>query len=908
MIKKEIRDKVLAAFKKEYKTHLEGIREILAGRNGETLTPEASEKARIRAHTLKGAAKAADLPPVQTMAISLETIFTRIKNKELTLNPLCLSIIDTLLDTVDSYIISAVDDTTPPREQEAQTAIREAHRFLGLESREPKTIPPKAAPPGAVSMEKIRQKVFMAFQQEYRTHLENLRNLAASMGKAQSLTPHDINEAFRAAHTLKGAARAADIPTVQTLAHDMETLFSRIKEKKLSLNKEVKTSIETSLDAIEDYVEALRETGGTGRLPEPAAALKRLNDLLGVETSTAAPAAETEPEPTTGETPEEFPQNREPGETPTTPQFIDTLRIKTESLERIRKTAGQILAENQRHRQLTEQIRSMEALLGEMTDAWRYVFKTSHHQLRRMEADPDLSKIAGYINIINHHAQRLGKNLRGLKETQKNLDQAGQYLGQQLQKNIQYARMVPAESVFQAFRKMVRDIARDEGKSVEIQITGLEIQADRMVFQGLKDPIMHLLRNAVSHGIELPSQRRLSGKEETGRIDFHIEIKGSRLCITIEDDGRGIDVNHIANTAVKKGLLSKEHAETADPGEIINFIFHPGFSTAREVTDLYGRGMGLSVVKETLHRLQGDIDIRSEPHKGTRLTLLVPLTIMTHRLLLVKVDGQVFGVPASGISRLLHLDRRDIETLEKKPVIHFNGRHIPLFTLEYILEMGEPTLSLHGQRVPVMVIKSGDMNYYAATAVQEFIGEEDIIIQELPPPLNRHPYYYGGCTRVDGTVTLVLNPSHLVETIKAWEKKTIPITLKTGEDVKPTLKKARILIVDDSITTRTLEKTILDAHGYDVYVSVDGMEALQFLQLNEVDLVITDVAMPRMTGFQLVEEMKKHKRLKTLPVIIVSSLDRKEDREKGLALGADAYIVKQKFEQQNLLETIRQII
>jgi len=909
MIKKEIHGKVLAAFKKEYKEHLKVIREVLTQKEGNSLPSPSIEKAGGRAHTLKGAAKAANLPLVQNLVLQLEVIFKRIKNRELILDSQCMNIIESLLNSIDAYSGSLDDNNNSSMEKEVETALQKVRKFLNLESTEQEVdIPPDNIQVSG-KREKILEKVFQVFQQEYKIHLESLRDFAALAGKNKTPSLNDIDEAFRTAHTLKGAARAVDIPVVQTLAHRLETLFSGIKGEKIKFNKGLTEIINACLDAIEDYVELLSEKGRAFRPSEPNTLLKRINDFLGIKTPDIDPGIDPGDGIAGGnkETPNQFSHLGEPNEDFSSSKMIDTLRIKTESMGRIGKTVGQILTENRHHIKLAQQIGSLENLIEDMSNGWLQTFKTAHQQIRRLESDADFSKISGYINLVNHHTQQISRILHNLKKTQQNFHQSSSNLGEQLKEDLLNARIVPGESVFQVFRKMVRDLARDQEKKIDFLVEGLHIQADRMVFQSLKDPVMHMLRNAVSHGIELPEQRKLAGKEETGKIRFYIEIKDNRLHITIEDDGRGLDIDSIVTTAVKNKVLSSEQARTMNSREILNLIFQPGFSTASEVTELTGRGMGMSVVKEILHRLQGDIDIDSEPSNGTCITLSVPLTILSQQLLLMKVNRQIFGTPTLKITRLLRIKKEEVELLDNKPVIMFNGRPIPLFNLADLLDLGNSTLTVRQRQIPVMVIESNDINHFTAIAVEEFVGETEAIIHELPRPLNRHPYYHGGFLQIDGTVVLIINPSQLANKVFSKHQHPFPILIDTNEEEKQR-ERSKILVVDDSITTRTLEKTILDAQGYDVFVAVDGFEAMQFLNLNPVDLVITDVAMPRMDGFQLVEEMKRNRFLRDLPVIIVSSLDRKEDRERGLAVGADAYVVKQKFEQQNLLEVIRQII
>lgn len=899
-----IREKVFAAFMKEYTGHVSAMRDIRTlleeeSREGREIPVNALENGKIRAHTLKGASRAAGLPPVQVMAYTLELIFNRIKKQELTVDHSTLQLISMLLDAVEVYVAAA--DEMPGTVPDAPKDVFDAaNRLLGTDV-EAEALPRSAAksknkrqtPAGSgkrtIDREDVRRKILAVFLEEYKSHLESIRTALAAVDSGDTPPAPLLDEMFREAHTLKGAARAADIPAVQDLAHRLETLFTGLQNRSITHDGLFRRLVHRVLDSVEDYVTALQ--GTTAPVPP--------TDVLDAVEAFMKDLAPTD----TGTVPWE-PASIEPVPAAAIIKTTDSLRVSAGSLERLQKTADEIVTENRRHQFLDRHISTLRQLLSEVGLQWNHLFKSHHSELRQLEAHPEYSKIVSYLNYVNHHLQVIGREVRTLEKNQGALAQVSKMLGRSLQDDIRHARMIPAESEFQVFRKMVRDLARDQGKEVELRVEGFDVQADRLVFQRLKDPLMHILRNAVNHGIEPPEERTRKEKNTTGTVHLQIAVKDGRLSIIVTDDGQGIDYARIAQTAVKKKIVTKEEAENADKAELIQLLTQPGFSTAPMITEMAGRGMGLSVVKEAVNRLQGTFYIGSSPTGGSVIKISVPLTVSTTRILLVEVNRQLFGIPSSRIDRLLHVDVGDVDTLEGKPVIYPGPRPVHFLSLGYLLDIGETTLFSRRNRIPAIVLKAAP--HSLAVAVHRFIGEEQVIVKDLPMPLTQSQFFTGAFIRADGSVALILNPTALATAFKG-EKQAI--TLKTEEaQSEPESHKARILIVDDSITTRTLEKTILDAHGYDVYMAVDGYEAFQFLQVNDVDLVITDVAMPRMNGFALVEEMKKDNRLQKLPVIIVSSMDRKEDRERGLSLGADAYILKQKFEQQNLLETIQQII
>jgi two-component system chemotaxis sensor kinase CheA len=389
-------------------------------------------------------------------------------------------------------------------------------------------------------------------------------------------------------------------------------------------------------------------------------------------------------------------------------------------------------------------------------------------------------------------------------------------------------------------------------------------------------------------------------------VELALQAGGGRLSIRVEDDGRGIDLQAVASTALRKGLVSAAEVHLRTPEELAQLIFLPGFSTSKQVTDLAGRGMGLSVVAEQVKRLQGQTELQKRNGPGVSIVISTPLSISTQRLLLVACGGRTFGIPVESIERLCRIKAQDVKTVEGRPALLLRGQAVPLARLAELLGLPPETVAVPAPEtlaLQAVVLKSVESSL-AAVVVDAFIAERGGVIKDLGVPVRAAGQTAGGVLLEDGAVALVLNSTELLKAVResrqslAWPV----VALATPK------KSPNILVVDDSITTRSLEKSILEAHGYRVRVAVDGVEALVQLRAEMADLVIADIQMPRLDGFGLLEELKKDPHLNQVPVIIVTSLERREDREKGLALGADAYIVKRKFDQRDLLDTIRQIL
>jgi two-component system, chemotaxis family, sensor kinase CheA len=733
----------------------------------------------------------------------------------------------------------------------------------------------------------IRQKLAAIFQGEHSEHLEHIRSILVLLESASDKTGGaGLDEAFRRAHSLKGAARAVDLDAVEGLASGLETLFSRVREGTLALDQRASRVIHQVLDASEDCVGAFRED----RIPEePSAARRALEDLLGIDGLLGAGPLDL---PAPAGSPENV------ARAALVPlkglQPVEMVRLPAENLDWLVRSTGQILSESLRQASVSMELDALDGRITEMaTECVRF---RKAAPLSLLARQPEYSPVLRHIGLIEQQVRLLTIKSRAVRLQQQRSAWNTRRSAEQLQRDVWSARMAPAEDLFEGFRKMVRDLAREEHKEIDFRVSGSGVRADRIVLQSLKDPVMHLLRNAVSHGIELSGERATAGKPPVASLILRLDSQRGRLIVEVDDDGRGIDLNKVDQvlSQAEPGVHSTEELERA--------IFRPGFSTSPTVNRLSGRGMGLSVVYETVHRLQGDVNLRPKASPGASFLLSVPLSISTCHLLLVSTAGQTFGIPTHGIERLYRIPLERVETQAAKPVVNLEGQPVPLYGLAHLLEIGDAFPSLAGEMLPVMVLKSGARRL--AVWVDEFLAERDALIQDLGMPCPATGNISGGALLREGTVFVVLNPAGLA--LSCTPSALAPMPCQAPAQAPEAAH--GILVVDDSITSRSLERSILEAHGYRVRVAVDGVEALELLRAEKADLIITDIQMPRLDGFGLVEALKADERLKGIPVIIVSSLERAEDQERGLRLGADAYVVKRKFDQTELLNAIHQMI
>lgn len=744
-------------------------------------------------------------------------------------------------------------------------------------------------------MTDFRQKLMASFEVEYKEHLSAIRGMLAGMGKGEACGADvNIQEAYRHAHSLKGAARAVDLPPVESLAHRLETLFSQVQKRQLTIDGKVTRVIQTVLDGIEDWMAALADTPNP---PTPNKAIAAIDELLGVDDgangNVVKPPSAVAPDP--GEISVTALRPKRTTE-------LETLRVRADNLDRVMRSSGQLLAEGFQQEILGRELRALSRRVDAIQrDSLRFR-NIAGSALRRLAETPEYSRIALHTEAMDKQIRDLSKQLKSTFRIQERNAWTFRQLVDELQAAVREVRMVPAESVFGAFRKMVRDLAGDEGKEVEVEIQGLQTEADRATLQALKDPVMHLLRNAVKHGIEPPDERKRLGKSRSGNITIAISARGNRLIVRVEDDGRGVDPGRIASAAVKQGVLSKVEAAAATPEMLLRVLLKPGFTTEDAVTKLAGRGIGLAVAHQAAMQLQGDLDIHATKGTGMAVVISVPLSVSNQRLLLCACNGGTFGFVTETIERIHHVPEKDLISVEGRPMVRLQERTLPLVHLSRLLGQPEPGERTEGEAVPVVVLQGGGRRL--AVSVDRFLSVRDAVIKSFSHNGTPNGKVPGAFILDDGSVALVVNTSGLMESFTA-AKDPPPLKITAKKTERTT---SRVLVVDDSITTRTLEKSILEAHGFQVNVSVDGLDALRRLRLEPVDLVVADIQMPRMDGFVLLKELKRDKSLSQIPVILVTSRDSPDDRRLGLELGAEAYIVKQKFDQKELLEAIRQLI
>lgn len=497
----------------------------------------------------------------------------------------------------------------------------------------------------------------------------------------------------------------------------------------------------------------------------------------------------------------------------------------------------------------------------------------------------DAAKVDHMLDAVGEtvlYHRRLEHALEGAvhegRQVSDELDMGERLLGD-LQDSVVQMRTLPLSMITSPFPRAIRDLASEEGKEAELAISGADTQLDRTILEGISETIVHLLRNAVAHGIERPEERETAGKPRMGRIDLRAHQRGGMVAIEIADDGRGVSAEVLAR------------AEEA--GSLADVLSETGFSTAEQVTEVAGRGVGLDAVKRSVEGLSGGLEVQSEPGKGTEVTLLLPLTLALMRVLLFERGDQPFALPMTSVGRVVAVT--DTTSLGNRPSIEIDGGVVRLSHLGELAGTGG-TLP---ERPPAIVVES--FGRRLAMVCDELIGEEEVVIKSLGAVLAGVPGYLGAAILGDGRIALVLDPNHLLKA----PSEAIALDQSDQTTERPP---GRVLVVDDQFSARELQRSILEAAGYRVEVARDGREALRRIGENsDFDLVLTDVQMPEMDGFELLEAIRADEEYASLPVVMVTTLGDESSRKRGAEAGADAYIIKNEFDQEALLETIERL-
>ena len=768
------------------------------------------------------------------------------------------------------------------------------------------------------SADDFRRQLLETFQAELLEHLATLTDGCLALERQPQAEGNQrvIEEMFRAAHSLKGAARAVELEDLGLLAHRLEDVFSALRKGQMVFSSELGDLFLQALDTISQAANRHREghplPAGQQRpilerleaaakgLPFAAPAGPAGNDAEKAQSTPTAPKSAAEPaSPPTSPEAAHAPIAEEPsrGMAPSG----GTIRVSVNKLDALMEGMVELLVARMRPAHRLSELNQIRRSLAAWETHWRQV-RGDYNQLRRRKSnDPHLLALLDYVarseeslHALHEAATRMAGGMAG-DTRQLSL------LTDEMQLNVHRVRMLPLSNLFSMYPRMVRDLARQAGKQVALVLKGEGTEVDRQVLEAMKDPLTHLLRNALDHGIEPPSERVRQGKPSTGRIELSASQQGGMVMLEVRDDGGGIDLDRVRRAAVNLGLLEESQARELDNEACHELLFHSGFSTKGQVNELSGRGVGLDAVKAGVEKLQGMVRVSSTPGRGACFTMLLPLTLATTKTLLLSVGRTTLAVPASSVERIHLVPVERVGSVEGKSVIEVGGRAVPLVSLAKVLEISSEDAAPAKDKI--IAVAMGLAERCAAFAVDGLRGTQEVVVKSLGGQLRKVRNVEGAAVLGSGEVIVVLNVADLLASAQGGASVSTTVAARDEKKAAPL-----ILVVDDSITTRTLEKNILETAGYRVQVASDGEEAWALVQRQGFDIMVSDVDMPRLDGCGLTARMKGDERLRDIPVVLVTSLDSEEDKLRGLQSGADAYITKGEFDQGHLLSTIERLI
>lgn len=696
---------------------------------------------------------------------------------------------------------------------------------------------------------------------------------------------------LRAIHTTKGSAKIMGFAEINRLAHAIEDVLGAVRKAELELTAEVGTvlleasaGLRTLADAhvsdqqhdvdVVGLLAALRKI--QGRAKGPAEAPPPAESTAPAETPPATPVLTMAAQPKA--------------------QIRETMRVDLNRLDQLAVLVGEVLSlQNQSQ---ASQIPLSE--LGLVQEQNQRALEDLKSSLEKNRVRLRSAQAAEILQILDRLESGLGKQAELWREFSRDysaLQERFSLAVGELHRETQGIRMQPISTIFERFPGVVRRIAAECGVEVTMGIEGGEVELDRRVLDLLRDPFIHLVRNAIDHGIEPPQERLKLGKPRQGNIVLAASQQGRRVLVQIKDDGRGIDLESIRRTVIERGLLDEKKAQEASPEALLEFIFQPGFSTRSEATDMSGRGVGLNVVQTAIRQLNGLVHIDTQPGQGSIFTLDVPLTLATNRVLFVESAGATWALPTAGIRSLVRVQPKDLVPVEGKPTLNWHNQTLPLYTLSDVLEL--PSERPIRQVNPAVITGSNGRQF--ALLVERVLDEAEVVVRPLGRILEQSEFFSTATLSGSDQVIPILDLTNLLtrRASTAAKKQWVPGPTVPADGWTPT-----ILLVEDTITTRELERSILEAAGYRVVTAFDGIDALDKMEQNRFYLVITDIEMPRMDGFELTARIRQDPRWEDMPVMIITAHEDEARRRRGLQVGAQAYIVKSRFDQSNLLEVV----
>ena len=742
---------------------------------------------------------------------------------------------------------------------------------------------------------------------------------------------HPIESLMRAAHSIKGASRVIGLDLAVDLAHHMEDCLVNIQKKievcgperveQLLAGTDILTQLATTQEAdlptwksthavdinalitalsappqampasvtTTKPVQVVEQPQSSPEIVQPAS-----ESLVAPIKPQAAPLAATKTTVGSSEQPlkssDKSTNTAKPVAAAAAPE-VRTVRVNAENLDRMMRLAGESMVEGKRFPQIRRGLREMKSQLRFARDS----FESAVKRRDTAEISNSLARLASIEGSLTSHAEFLENVFRRTEE-----------VGTKLYHEVIGSRMRPFGDVTAGHPRMIRDLAKKLGKKVQFDIEGAHVAVDRDVLARLEAPLNHMLRNAIDHGVEGPKDRLAAGKGETAHLRLQARHHAGMLEVRIRDDGRGIDPERVRAKVIEKRLQSADIASGLNKTELLEFLFLPGFSTASQVTEVSGRGVGLDVVSQTVREIGGTVRLESQPGQGSEFILSLPITLSVIRAVTVLVGGEGYAFPLARIERIVKVDSDSLKSMEGRLAFNLDDRSIGLLRANELFGLPQAPDSNSSSVVNVVVL--GDIDNPCGLVVDQFMGEQDLVVRKLDPRLGKTPFVSSAAIDDEGHAILIMDVEDLLIGIRRGLSEGGVRGLDIASLRRNSSGRKRVLVVDDSITVREVERQMLVRLGYEVETAVDGVDGFTQLKAGRFDLLVMDVDMPRMNGIEFVKALRREPRFASLPVAIVSYKDRAEDRAAGMEAGANAYLTKGSFQDQSFIQTITDLI
>jgi chemosensory pili system protein ChpA (sensor histidine kinase/response regulator) len=969
----EMGREAVEVFLQEASEHLQYLREYIGVLQEIAPRREDLERLYISAHTLSGTSASYGFPLFSEVAGKLAHVFQYAMQASLgeDLHGPLTEFLSDGISLLESDLLEISDTAQEVLEDTA--AFKERYRFAfppEPASQESFAAPREtfaeeaggdalAGPTGSYfdalpADDDVPSEILEFFQPEAEEHLQIVSDCLLSLEANHS--PEEINKLFRAIHTVKGSASQVGLKRLGGIAHRVEDLIGRLREGEIDPTPQV---IDLSLEAVDVLKKTLHKQWADEAEMRAGvdSLLNRIAELAPAEAEEALPAEAASPGEA-GQEESSLPRAAGKAGKGNPAAAAKSVRIALSRLDRMMNTVGELVinrtrmvgrvAELERLRDtLSFSKERLQGKVAEFQEKYEFNRINSARGPLAQNVSPTAKMLASAaagdtsfwsefselemdryddVNILSRSMTEISADVNEV------LSQLGGFIGRvegdideftklahHLQDEITAARMVPIGTLYSRLSRAVRDAAKSTGKQVQLDLSGSETELDNNIIQQISDPLVHLARNSVAHGIEQPDGRAVAGKPETGRVTLRAYHRGNHIYIEVEDDGRGIDYERVKRSAVERGLVSEETAERLTERELREMLFHPGFSTASTKTELAGRGVGLDVVRANLNALNGEIEIQSTSGVGTKFTLKVPLTLIISPALFVRCGSSHFALPLPVVEEIRRLRADEIEDVGGKLLTKVRDVVTEVVRLDAYLGL-PPLEPINGYFH--MVVANAD-NRQVGLVVEEVLGKDEIVIKSLGEYLRKVKLFPGTTIAPDGSLILLLDLNRMVSAEPA-ERRTVQASASAARIFAPGsaavargtipldaidhIRQERVVVVaDDSISVRKFVGRMLEKAGYRVMLASDGLEAAELVAQHGCHLVITDLEMPRMTGYELMAQLRQSPATRRIPVMVVTSRAGAKHRDRAIKEGAVAFLTKPVQEDQ-LTEAVEQLI